>query len=459
MHLYDTLLTASSLSRIVVVGGGAAGASAASRAKRVDPGAEVYLIEATDMITHGPCGIPYVISGIIDRSRLMVYTPEVFEKERGIRVLINSRVVDIDVDKRIVEVYRNKRFEKLKWDKLILATGALPRVPGIPGISLDNVITIRHPAYADEIVKALNAKNVIAVVGGSYLGIEIVEGLLERGKKVLLFEMFNHLLPASIDEDMASIVEGEIVSKGVELHLSEKLVEIKGRSRAESIVTNKGEYRVDAVILATGVRPNIELAKEIGLRIGETGAVEVNEYMETSIEDIYAAGDLVEKYHRVLNKKVWIPLAPSANKEGLVAGANAVKHRFLKFPGIVGTAITKFYDLIIARTGLTENEAKQHNIHYEAKVIKARTKAHYYPGATEVHVKLIVEKSVGKVIGAQIIGKDHIVAGYVDIASVAIERGMTIEELFFSDLSYMPATAPVWHPLIVASRVLSKGKL
>lgn len=459
MHLLDALFTASHLSRVIVVGGGAAGASAASRAKRVDPSAEVYLIEATDMITHGPCGIPYVISGIIDKNKLVVYTPEVFEKERGIRVLINSKVVDIDVDKRIVEVYRNKRFEKLKWDKLILATGALPKVPGVPGVSLDNVITIRHPAYVDELIKVISDKDIVAVVGGSYLGIEVVEALLERGKKVLLFEMFNHLLSTSMDEDVASIVEGEVLSRGVELHLSEKLVEIRGGNRVENIVTDKGEYRVGAVILATGVKPNIELAKRTGLRIGETGAVEVNEYMETNVEDVYAAGDLVEKYHRVLNKKVWMPLAPSANKEGLVAGANAVKHRLLKFPGIIGTAITKFYDLVIAKTGLTEKEAKQYNISYEAKVIKTRTKAHYYPGAAEVHVKLIAEKRMGKVIGAQIIGKDHIVAGYIDIASVAIERGMTIEEIFFSDLSYMPATAPVWHPLIVASRVLSKGKL
>ncbi len=449
----------SSLSRVVVVGGGAAGASAASRAKRVDPRAEVYLIEATDVITHGPCGIPYVISGIIDKSKLAVYTPEAFEKERGIRVLVNSRVIDIDVDKRIAEVHRGGRFEKIKWDKLVLATGALPRIPGIPGVSLGNVVTIRHPAYVDETVKALSDKNVVAVVGGSYLGIEVVEGLLERSKKVLLFEMFNHLLPASIDEDVASIVEEEVVSRGVELRLSEKLMEIRGRDRAESIVTDKGEYRVDAVVLATGVKPNVELAKKIGLRIGETGAVEVNEYMETGVEDVYAAGDLVEKYHRVLSKKVWVPLATTANKEGLVAGANAVKHRFLKFPGIVGTAITKFYDLIIARTGLTENEAKKHNIRYEARVVKARTKAHYYPGATEVHVKLVVEENTEKLIGAQVIGKDHIVAGYIDIASIAIERGMTIEEFFFSDLSYMPATAPVWHPLIVASRVLSKGRL
>jgi NADPH-dependent 2,4-dienoyl-CoA reductase/sulfur reductase-like enzyme len=213
------------------------------------------------------------------------------------------------------------------------------------------------------------------------------------------------------------------------------------------------------VIIATGVRPNTYLTEKIGIKRGVTGAVEVNEFMETNIEDIYAAGDLVEKYHKILKKKVWIPLAPAANKEGQVAGANAAKGRILRFPGVVGTAATKFEDLYIARTGVSEKEAVENNVKYEAKTIRARTKAHYYPGGVEVYIKMLIEENSKRIIGAQAVGRDPVVISYIDIMSIVIEREMNIEDLFFSDLSYMPATAPVWHPLIVAARVLSKGVL
>ena len=180
--------------------------------------------------------------------------------------------------------------------------------------------------------------------------------------------------------------------------------------------------------------------------------------METSVEGVYAAGDVAEKTHRVTGKKVWIPLAPSANKEGQVAGANAARGRVLRFPGVVGTAVTKLFDLYIARTGLGEKEAVANGFKIEKAVIKAKTKAHYYPGATEVHIKMIMDSSTGRILGAQAVGRDPIVTSYIDVVAVAIERGMTIEDLFFADLVYHPAVAPVWHPLIVAARVLSKGR-
>jgi NADPH-dependent 2,4-dienoyl-CoA reductase/sulfur reductase-like enzyme len=215
---------------------------------------------------------------------------------------------------------------------------------------------------------------------------------------------------------------------------------------------------VDKVILAVGVKPDADLALKAGAKLGETGAVAVNEYMETAAPDVYAAGDVAEKVHRLTGRKVWIPLAPSANKEGQVAGGNAVKGRALRFPGVVGTAVTKFFDLYIARTGLGEEEAQRLGIKYDKAVIKARTKAQYYPGYAPVHVKMLADQS-GRILGVQALGWDHIVAAYADIAAVAIERGVTIEDLFFADIGYMPATAPVWHPLIVAARVLSRGKL
>jgi NADPH-dependent 2,4-dienoyl-CoA reductase/sulfur reductase-like enzyme len=448
------------MKKIVVVGGGAAGASAASRAKRLDPSSEVILVEKSDMITHAPCGIPYYIENLVkERNDLITYTAEQFEKERGIKVYLNSEVIDIDVDKRSIEILKNGSREKITWDRLILATGAEPSKPPVPGTDLEGVLTIHHPAEADYLRKKIEDMRVVAVVGGGYIGIELAEALHQIGKKVLLFELTDQLLPTSLDKDMASIVAEYMRSKGIELHLSEGLKEIIGKERVEKLITEKSEYAVDGVILATGVKPNNLLAKKIGLKLGVAGAVEVNEYMETNIPDIYAAGDLVEKYHKILKKKVWIPLAPTANKEGLVAGANAVKGRFLRFPGVVGTAVTKFFDLYIARTGISEREASENNIKVESRVIKVRTKAHYYPGGAEANIKILVESGSGRILGAQAIGRDPVVASYIDIMAIVIERGMSIEELFFSDLGYMPATAPVWHPLVVAARVMSKGVL
>lgn len=444
--------------RVVVVGGGAAGASAAARAKRINPNSEVVLIEATNLITHGPCGIPYALSGIVRPDSLYTYTPEEFERERGVKVLVNTEVIRVDVDRKVVTALRNGKHIELSWDRLVLATGAMPAIPKVAGIDLNGVIAVRHPAYVNKIIEVLSNASNVAVVGGSYLGLELVESLLMMGKRVLLFELTNQLLPTSLDADTSLLVLNELLKKGVEIHLNEALTEIKGNSSVKSLITDKGEYKVDAVVLATGVRPNTKLAKDAGIELGPTGAIKVNEYMETNVEDVYAAGDAAEKVHRITGKNVWIPLAPTANKEGQVAGANAVGGRLLKFPGILGTAITKFFDLYIARTGLTEKEAKSLGIKCESRTITSRTKAHYYPGSSEVHVKLVINSQTTEILGAQILGYDPIVAGYIDVVATVITNRMTIEDLFFTDLSYMPATAPVWHPLIVASRVLSKGR-
>ncbi|ACB40434.1 FAD-dependent oxidoreductase [Pyrobaculum neutrophilum] len=446
--------------RVVIVGGGAAGASAAARARRLDPNAEVVLIERGSMITHAPCGMPYAIGGIVkSHEDLMTYRPEEFEKERNIRVLTRAAVLDVDVDKRMVAVQRGSSVEKIQWDKLVIATGAKPLVPKIPGVDLKGVLTMRHPDEVPEIKGHLEKAKTVAVVGGGYIGVEMAEVLLEMGKKVLLFEMADQLLPATLDPDTAAIVAEEMKSRGVELHLGEKVVELAGTGHVSKVVTEKGEYNVDEVILATGVKPDVDLALKAGAKLGETGAVYVNEYMETTVPDVYAAGDVVEKTHRLTGRRVWIPLAPTANKEGQVAGGNAVRGRVLKFPGVVGTAVTKFYNLYIARTGLSEREASQLGLKTQSALIKARTKAHYMPGAETVHMKLIAEESTGRILGAQVLGRSQIVAAYVDIVAVAAERGYTVSDMFFADIGYMPDTAPVWHPLIVAARVLSRGKL
>lgn len=442
--------------RVVVIGGGAAGASAASRARRESPHSEVYLIEETHLITHAPCGIPYAIGGLSPFNRLFAYTPEKFQRDRGINVILNATVFDIDIDSKTIHYTRKGGAERLRYDKLIIATGARPLIPKVNGAELDGVETIRHPAYVDRLIDKINKSKEIVVAGGGYIGIEVVENLLRLNKKVILIEKAPLLMERSLDKEIAGLLTEEVRKKGVDLRLEESVLEIERRNGRLTVITDKGDYAGDLVILALGVRPNSELANKAGIPLGVGGAVKVNEYMETEVSDVLAAGDVAEKVHKVTKTKTWVPLAPTANKEGFVAGNNAVSARKIPFPGVVGTSITRFDELYVGKTGITEKEALELGIKVRSKLIKHHTKAHYYPGGREVYIKLIAREDNDVIVGAQIAGYTEAVSGYIDTMSIAVDRGLTLWELFFADLGYMPAVAPVWHPLITASRVLLK---
>ncbi len=446
--------------RIVIVGGGAAGASAAARARRLDPEAEIVMLDKGLYISHAPCGIPYYIGGVVKEAQdLAIYTPEEFAKERKIVVKINAEVYDIDLKSQVVYAKEGNDITKYQWDTLIIATGAKPITLPVEGHDLNGILTLRLPHEAPKLREEVEKASTVAVVGGGYIGLEVTEALRNLGKKILLFEMMPHVLPTTFDEDMAKLIHDELTRNGVELHLNEKVVGFKGiNGHVSKVVTEKGEYNVDKVIMGVGVRPDVDLAVKAGVKLGETGAVWVNEYMETSVPNVYAAGDVAETWSLITGKRMYIALAPPANKMGQVAGANAVKGRFLKFPGVLGTAVTKVFSLYVARTGLTERQAREEGFKPVSASIKARTTAHYYPGGVQVSIKMTMDESSGRVLGVQIIGPDKIVAGYIDIAAALIGKGAVIDDFFFADLSYSPPTAPIWHPLITAARVLSKGK-
>ncbi|MCS7094375.1 MAG: FAD-dependent oxidoreductase [Thaumarchaeota archaeon] len=445
--------------RVVVIGGGAAGASAASRARRLAPDAEVTLIEASSMITHAPCGIPYALSRLVPSHRVLrTYSPERFASERRIEVLTNAVAEDVEVEGHTVLVRRGGSVTRIRWDALILATGAKPLVPRIEGLESVKPLTFRHPEEVPDAASRIERSKRVAVIGGGYIGVELTEALVDLGKDVLLFEMMDRLLPGPFDPEISRILEEAVRGNGVEVHLSEPVRALSPRGERIVVQTDIGSYEVDDVVMGIGVRPNTDLALKAGVRLGTTGAVETDELMSTNVDGVFAAGDLVEKHHLVLKRKVWIPLAPAANKEGQVAGANAVMRGSLRMRGIVGTAVTRFKDLYLARTGLGQEEASRNGFFVESTTIVARTKAGYFPGGVEVTVKMIAERGSGRLLGLQVSGRDPVVAAYADIAAVAIERGMSTEDFFFSDIGYMPATAPVWHPLIVAARTLSKGR-
>ncbi len=432
---------------VVIVGGGAAGMTAASRIKALKPDWNVKVFEASSFVSHAPCGIPYAIEFDFSSERLMYYKPEFFVKKRGIDVHLNAKVVRAKRGSIIVnEEGKEKEYE---WDKILIATGASPRIPPIDGVDLNNVFTIDLPPIVDKIKRAAaNAENVV-IVGAGYIGIEMAEALTTIGKRVTLIGKYDYPLPR-FDREIGEIIKRE-VEKKVD-YKAENVVAIEGKDKAEKVITDKNEYRADLVILATGVKPNVKLAKEIGVELGESGAIKTNEFMETSVENVYAAGDCAEAKHLLTGKNVWIPLAPTANKMGYVAGVNISGQR-LEFPGIVGSQITKFYDLEIGKTGLTEREAKAEGFNVKSTFIEAHTKVPYYPGSKKIYIKAVKDADTNRMLGAQIVGYED-VAMRINVFALAIQASFTTRDVFFSDLVYAPPFTPIWDPVTVTARVL-----
>ena len=434
--------------KVAIIGGGAAGMSAASRVKALKPEWEVSVFEATSFVSHAPCGIPYAIEFDFGSEELMYYKPEVFVKERGIDLHLNARVIEVDYGKLRVE--ENGKEKTYEWDKLLIATGASPKVPKIEGVDLENVFTVDLPPDADRIRKAAKEAENVVIIGAGYIGVEMAEAFSAINKKVTVIEFLDRPL-ATFDREISNIVREEMEKK-VELKLEESVEAVEGKDKVEKVVTDKGEYKADLVILATGVKPNVELAKQLGVELGETGAIKTNAKMETNVENVYAAGDCAETINLVTKKPAWIPLAPAGNKMGYVAGVNMAGGN-IEFPGVVGTQITKFYDLQIGKTGLTEEEAKKEGFNVKSAFIQANTKVHYYPGAKKTFIKAIKDADTNRILGAQVAGYE-MVTMRINVFATAIQAGFTTKDLFFADLAYAPPFTPIWDPVIVSARVL-----
>ena len=435
--------------RIAIIGGGAGGMTAASRIRALKPEWTVSVFEATNFVSHAPCGIPYVVEGLAKGSEeLMYYPPQKFIEERGIDLHMNARVVEVEYGKLRVE--ENGKEKSYEWDKLLIATGASPKVPPIPGVELENVFTVDLPPDADRIRSAAEKAENVVIIGSGYIGVEMAEAFSATGKKVTVVEMMDQPLP-NFDREIADILKGEM-GKKVNLRLQERVEAIEGKDRVERVVTDGGEYDADLVILAVGVKPNVELAEQLGIELGKSGAIKVDSRMQTSVENVFAAGDCVETRHLVTGKPVWIPLAPPGNKMGYVAGVNMAGGS-IEFPGVLGTQITKFHDLQLARTGLSQREAEAEGFEVVSTFIKANTKVHYYPGATQTWIKAIADKETRRILGAQVAGYE-MVTMRINVFATAIQAGFTTRDLFFADLAYAPPFTPIWDPVVVAARTL-----
>lgn len=439
--------------RIVVVGGVAAGASAAVKARRVNESAEILVFERGPYASFANCGLPYHVGEEIKEEKdLLVVPADHFKTRFNIELFTQHEVVCIHPDKKQVEVkdLRSGEIRAERYDKLILAPGARPVIPPIPGRNLRYVFTLSAIPDAREI-KALVDRGQVkhaVVVGGGFIGLEVAEALLIRGIKVTVVEALDQLLPP-FDPEMANIMADALRGMGAEVILNNPVKALHGVDEVEEVELQSGR-RIPAslVVISVGVRPEVKLAAQAGLAIGDLGGIIVDEYMRTSDPDIYAAGDVVETVHRVTGKKVWVPLAGPANKQGRVAGANAAGGN-LKFKGILGSTIVRVGKLVAARTGLSEKEARKEGISYFVSYTHSPDHAGYYPGSELMAVKIIGEQPTGRLLGAQIVGPKG-VDKRIDVLATAIMAGMSVYDLEDLDLAYSPPFSSAKDPVNIA---------
>lgn len=437
---------------LIVVGGDAAGMSAASKAKRVNPNLDVIVYEMGEYVSYSACSLPYYISGVTtSKEKLFSRTPEDFEKN-DISVYLNHEVVSIDVKGKNVEVLNHSTMEKLTrpYDYLMFATGANSQVPPIPGVNLENVLTLKSIPNADQIRAVALQDHIkeVVIVGGGYIGLELVETMLHLKKKVRIIQRPKQLMNV-MDSEFGEIVREELEKHDVKVHTEETLTEILGEGKATGIKTNKGEYTADLVIVALGVKPATELLKDSGAEFLKNGALVVDGFSRTTVPDVYAGGDCSSIYHKIKKQNVFLPLGTNANKQGRIAGGHIAGEK-QELKGVLGTSILKVLNLSIGLTGLTEREAKDLGLNYDAVLVKTSNHAGSYPGRKRITIKLVYEKDSLVLLGAQMAGEDG-VAKRLDVFAVAIDQGMTTEELGFVDLSYAPPFATVWDAVQVAA--------
>ncbi|MFG2000715.1 FAD-dependent oxidoreductase [Spirillospora sp. NPDC048911] len=443
--------------RLVVIGGDAAGMSAASAARRGrgPDELEITVFERGRHTSYSACGIPYFIGGHVDAvDDLIVRTPAEFRSKQDIDVRTGHEAVEIDLDRRAVRV-RDLDGGTEGWegfDQLMIATGAVPRRPRLPGADAEGVYGVQVLDDGIAIRRALDdgEPRHAVVVGGGYIGLEMAEALVQAGLKVSLVDGASQPM-RTLDPDMGELVADALRGVGVSLYLGENVeaFETSG-DRVRAVVTPERTLDADLVVLGMGVRPAGELAEAAGIAVGPTGGIVTDRRMRTRTEGVWAAGDCVETRHLVSGEPVAIALGTHANKQGRVAGLN-IGGGYATFPGVVGTAVSKICHVEVARTGLNEAEAAAAGFESVSVVVESTTRAGYYPGTTPMKTKLIVEKRSGRLLGAQIVGEEN-AAKRIDGLAIALWNRMTVEEMTGLDLGYAPPFSPVWDPVLIAAR-------
>ncbi|AQQ54859.1 CoA-disulfide reductase [Planococcus lenghuensis] len=439
--------------KYVIIGGDAAGMSAAMQIVRKGQDAEVLTLEKGETYSYGQCGLPYTISGQIPSTdRLIARTPETFREKYEIDARTGHLVERVDpIEKKVTgrQTATGELFE-YPYDKLLIATGASPVIPRIKGGDLPGVHVLKTIPDAHRIMENLEHDvQQIAIMGGGAIGLEMAEVFRGLGKDVRIIERGKHLAKI-FDADMAQLIHEEAAKHGIRVHTEENVEEITGKGSVEAIRTDKGTYPADLVLLSVGAYPNTKFIGDTGIVTSVRGAIQVDRYMKTNVPDIYAAGDCAVQYHRIKKKDDYIPLGTTANKQGRIAGLNMIGIP-KTFEGIVGTSILKFMDLTLARTGLSEKEAEAIGLEIKTVWIKAKDIAGYYPNPKPLHVKLLYGAADELLLGGQVIGENG-ADKRIDVLATALYAGMRLHELEDLDLAYAPPFNGTWDPIQQASR-------
>lgn len=447
--------------RVVVVGGDAAGMAAASQARRLKKPDELAItaFERSHFTSYSACGIPYWVGGVVEGPDALIARTAEEHRARDIDLRMRTEVTELDLDRgrvRARELDNGGRETWTGFDKLVLATGARPLRPDLPGIDAPGVHGVQTlddgQALLDSLGKSAGRRAV--VVGAGYIGVEMAEALIQRGYQVTVLEQSAQPM-STLDPDMGALVHEAMCAMGVETVCGATVTGVLtgdgAAGRARAVTTEDAEYPADVVVLGMGVRPETTLAAAAGLPLGESGGLLTDLAMRVRGQDaVWAGGDCVEVHDLVSGRTRHIALGTHANKHGQVIGAN-VGGGYATFPGVVGTAVSKVCDLEIARTGLLERQAHAAGLRFVTVTVEATSRAGYYPDARPMHVKMLAERRTGRLLGVQIVGREG--AGKrVDIAAVALTAGMTVEQMTALDLGYAPPFSPVWDPVLVAAR-------
>lgn len=441
--------------KVIIIGGIAAGMSAAAKFKRLSPNDDVVVYEKGDIVSFGACGLPYYVGGFFDDSNEMIArTPEAF-REAGVEIHTKHEVTNVDFSNKKVTVKNLNTNEVLEesYDKLMIASGARAIIPPIKNIDLENVVTLKSMDDGNKLRELMSKEEnkKIAIIGAGFIGLEAAEAAKHRGKEVTVIQLQDRVLQEVFDKDITDLLEEELRENGVNLLLSETVTELIGDGKVSKVKTNKREIEADIVILATGVKPNTDFLNCDEIKMIRNGAIVVDKYGRTSVEDVYAAGDCATINSLITDREIYVPLATGANKLGRIVGENLAGQNN-SFQGSMASSCIKVMDMEAARTGLSEKEVLNLGFNYKTKFITDMNQTSYYPGRERIYVKLIYDAHTRVILGGQ-------VAGYKDavqrcnVLATCIYAKMTTEQLGMLDLCYAPPFSRTWDVLNVAGNV------
>lgn len=441
--------------KVIIIGGIAAGMSAAAKFKRLSPNDDVVVYEKGDIVSFGACGLPYYVGGFFDDSNEMIArTPEAF-RESGVEIHTKHEVTNVDFSNKKVTVKNLNTNEVLEesYDKLMIASGARAIIPPIKNIDLENVVTLKSMDDGNKLRELMSKEEnkKIAIIGAGFIGLEAAEAAKHRGKEVTVIQLQDRVLQEVFDKDITDLLEEELRENGVNLLLSETVTELIGDGKVSKVKTNKREIEADIVILATGVKPNTDFLNCDEIKMIRNGAIVVDKYGRTSVEDVYAAGDCATINSLITDREIYVPLATGANKLGRIVGENLAGQNN-SFQGSMASSCIKVMDMEAARTGLSEKEVLNLGFNYKTKFITDMNQTSYYPGRERIYVKLIYDAHTRVILGGQ-------VAGYKDavqrcnVLAACIYAKMTTEQLGMLDLCYAPPFSRTWDVLNVAGNV------